>query len=128
LNNVVWFGSINAAFLLTDVIPFFMRESLKTASIFRSITALGRRRRNGKIARLPQATRELINHMLHDGLPYATILDKLHSPAGPALPYLISKMNLSNWYHGGFNDWRRQRQLDAFLSSTQFRSVPSSKG
>ncbi len=98
-----------------------MSETLKTATILRSITASGRRQRNGKIARLPQDTRELINHMLDDGLPYATILHKLHSPAGPALPYLISEMNLSNWYRGGFNDWRRQRQPGCL---PQFHSVP----
>jgi len=34
-------------------------------------------RRNGKIARLPKATRDLINRMLDDGLPYHVILDEL---------------------------------------------------
>ncbi|HWX18672.1 MAG TPA: hypothetical protein VN578_02085 [Candidatus Binatia bacterium] len=59
--------------------------------------------RNGKVARLPASTRDLINGMLEDGLSYPAIIDKLQT-AG-CLPYPLSEMNLSNWYHGGYRDW-----------------------
>jgi hypothetical protein len=55
--------------------------------------------------------------MLDDGLPYRAILQKLvaspsttpslqHSNA-PSLHPPLSLMNLSNWFHGGYQDWRR---------------------
>jgi hypothetical protein len=55
--------------------------------------------------------------MLGDGLPYRAILQKLaaspsttpslqHSNA-PLLHPPLSLMNLSNWFHGGYQDWRR---------------------
>ena len=73
--------------------------------------------RNGKIARLPEATRNQINQMLDDGLTYREIIQQLNlansstpqdSNISP-LPYAISEMNLSNWYKGGFQDWRKRR-------------------
>src|SRR5690349_23527611 len=71
------------------------------------------RRRNGKIVRLPVATRERINVMLDDGVRYRDIIKALAQPGGPALPYPISEMNLSNWRRGGHQEWlRRQQQLD----------------
>ena len=94
-----------------------MSEFPRTAAILRSLPGSGRRPRNGKIAHLPQDTRELINQMLDDGLPYARILDKLHNSAMPPLPYPISEMNLSNWFRGGFQDWRRQREQEKFLKN-----------
>jgi hypothetical protein len=94
-----------------------MSESPRTAAILRSLPGCGRRPRNGKIARLPQDTRELINQMLDDGLPYARILDKLRNSPLPTLPYPISEMNLSNWYRGGFRDWRRHRDQEKFLKN-----------
>ncbi len=65
--------------------------------------------RNGKVARLPEATRELINQMLEDGFAYRQIIARL-AQAVP-LPYPISEMNLSNWFHGGYQDWRRKKLL-----------------
>jgi hypothetical protein len=63
-------------------------------------------RRKGKIARLPKATRDKINTMLQDGVPYLEIIDRL----GPEGHGLIEK-NLSNWKSGGYMDWLRGCQL-----------------
>ncbi len=74
--------------------------------------ALGwhRHPRNGKIARLPESIRNLINSMLDDGRPYRLILQRVHELA--LLPYPISQMNLSNWFHGGYQECL-QNKLDA---------------
>ena len=72
--------------------------------------------RNGKIARLPESIRENINHRLDDGVRYRDIIAKLQQ-LQPPLPYAISEMNLSNWYHGGYQDWRRKQEEDPVLTS-----------
>ncbi len=74
------------------------------------LLGLKARPRNGKVARLAETTRNQINRMLEDGLPYRTILKTLATSANPPLPYPLSEMNLSNWYRGGFQDWLRLRQ------------------
>jgi hypothetical protein len=58
------------------------------------------RRRNGKIARLPDKLRQLVNEMLHDGTPYSAIIKKL-AEAG----HNLNEDNLSRWYTGGYQDW-----------------------
>jgi hypothetical protein len=65
---------------------------------------------NGKIARLPEPTREHINVMLRDGFRYRAIIQALGPPGGPFLPYPISEMNMSNWFRGGHQDWLRHQQ------------------
>jgi hypothetical protein len=66
--------------------------------------------------------------MLDDGLPYRAILERLAAVSPIATPSLqhstnpsrqsvatadpsprppLSPMNLSNWFHGGYQDWRR---------------------
>src|SRR5437867_5891432 len=65
--------------------------------------------RNGKVARLPETMRNQINRMLDDGMPYQAILKKLRESSAEALPHSLSEMNISNWVHGGYQDWRRQR-------------------
>ena len=57
-------------------------------------------RRNGKIARLPKETRDMINHMLDDGLPARVIIDEL-GDAGRGL----NAQNITNWVHGGYQDY-----------------------
>ncbi len=64
-----------------------------------------RRRRTGKIAALPKATRDQINTMIQDGLTYAAIIQKLTAPGMPPLPYTISESCLSEWKNGGYQDW-----------------------
>jgi hypothetical protein len=63
-------------------------------------------RRNGKIARLPKQTREMINRMLDDGLPYKVIIDEL-GEAGQGL----NLQNLTNWKQGGYQDWLKNQEL-----------------
>src|SRR5438034_566459 len=66
------------------------------------------RPRNGKVARLPEATREQINRMIEDGLPYRTIINQLRQANSP-VPYPISEMNLSTWRKGGYREWRAKQ-------------------
>ncbi len=65
-------------------------------------------RRKGKIARLPRAIRDMINHMLDDGLPYPVIIEEL-GEAGEGL----NTQNLTNWKQGGYRDWVKiQEQIE----------------
>src|SRR3954467_14974114 len=63
-------------------------------------------RRNGKIARLPKQTRDMLNRMLDDGLPYRIIIDEL-GEAGEGL----NLQNLTNWKQGGYQDWVKNQEL-----------------
>src|SRR5258708_31027387 len=77
-----------------------------TSAWFRNLAEfLGwkKRPRNGKVARLPEPLRLRINQMLDDGLRYRSILEKLRQDADNPMPYALSEMNLSNWFHGGFH-------------------------
>ena len=71
-----------------------------------SLDAPSAARRNGKIARLPKPTRDMINHMLDDGLPYHVIIDEL-GEAGEGL----NAQNLTNWKQGGYQDWLKHQEL-----------------
>src|SRR5438034_3005927 len=63
------------------------------------------RARTGKIARLPDEIREIVNTMLHDAAPYAAIISRLAE-----LGYTgFLKQNISQWRNGGYQDWRRER-------------------
>jgi hypothetical protein len=62
-------------------------------------------RRNGKIARLPRETRELINAMLSDGVPYPKIIRTLAEKGG----HRLSAANLSRWFSGGYQDWLKEQ-------------------
>src|SRR6266581_3738274 len=64
-------------------------------------------RRNGKVARLPLALREQINHMLDDGVPYKTIIQKL----GEAGKHL-NEDNIGNWRLGGHRDYLNTLQIN----------------
>ena len=73
-------------------------------------------RRNGKIARLPQATRDMINKMLDDGLPYHVIIEEL-GEAGESL----NTQNLTNWKQGGYQDWvKNQALIERTRAQTEF--------
>jgi hypothetical protein len=65
-------------------------------------------RRNGKIARLPKETRDMLNRMLDDGIPYHVIIDEL-GDAGEGL----NTQNLTNWKQGGYQDWVKNQDLIA---------------
>src|SRR5437870_2603969 len=64
-------------------------------------------RRNGKVARLPLALREQINHMLDDGVPYKKIIAKL----GEAGKHL-NEDNISNWRLGGYQDYLKAQLIN----------------
>ena len=72
-------------------------------------------RRKGKIARLPKATRDMINHMLDDGLPYPVIIDEI-GEAGEGL----NAQNLTNWKNGGYQDYLKvQETIDKLKAQTE---------
>ncbi len=81
-----------------------------SAFVARNIAAAqpARSARNGKVARLPKETRDLINHMLDDGLPARVIIDEL-GEAGEGL----NPQNISNWRQGGYQDYLRNQELIA---------------
>src|SRR5947207_591627 len=64
-------------------------------------------RRNGKVARLPFAIREQINHMIEDGVPYKAIIQKL----GEAGKHL-NEDNLSTWRLGGHQDYLNAQAIN----------------
>ena len=64
-------------------------------------------RRNGKVARLPLALREQINHMLDDGVPYKKIIAKL----GQAGKHL-NEDSISNWRLGGYQDYLKAQLVN----------------
>ena len=83
-------------------------------------------RRTGKIALLPRSTRDQLNTMLLDGVPYADIISRL----GPDARHLTER-NLSAWKTGGYQDWLRELRLtDAIhakyeLAQSIIRTAPN---
>jgi hypothetical protein len=63
------------------------------------------RSRNGKVARLPKAVRDRINHMLDDGLTFARIIRALGSDSNGLTP-----AHIGTWKTGGYNDYLREQQ------------------
>ncbi|HEY5913180.1 MAG TPA: hypothetical protein VJA21_21525 [Verrucomicrobiae bacterium] len=74
-------------------------------SIHQSSSARPRRRR-GKVARLPDRVRHLVNVMLRDGAPYADIIKELANHG-----YTLNVDNLSRWHSGGFQTWLHEEAL-----------------
>jgi hypothetical protein len=76
------------------------------------------RRRRGKVARLPDKLRQVVNVMLRDGVPYSQIIEKL-SKRGHRLQY----HNLSRWFTGGYQEWLQgQAGLDEIRLKLDFAS------
>jgi hypothetical protein len=71
------------------------------------------RRRSGKIARLPQELRVLLNLMLRDGAPYSRIIEKLAERG-----HHLNSDNLSRWHAGGYQDWLQDQ---AWLEEMRLR-------
>src|SRR5690242_15449076 len=63
-------------------------------------------RRKGKIARLPLKIRQVVNEMLEDGTTYPRIVEHLTGLGYPD----ICERNVSRWYLGGFQDWKREQE------------------
>jgi hypothetical protein len=72
--------------------------------------------RTGKIAHLPHAIRDELNHRLLDNQPNPKILAWLNSlPEQQGQPP-ITKQNLYQWRMGGFDEWlEQQRKLERLL-------------
>ena len=60
-------------------------------------------RRTGKVARLPENTRNQVNEFLDDGLEYQRIVDWLAENGFPGFTH----NNISRWKDGGYQDWLR---------------------
>src|SRR5882757_2236796 len=93
-----------------------MTETLSVYPQVRALDPQPSSRRNGKIARLPKETRDMINRMLDDGIPYHVIIDEL-GEAGESL----NTQNLTNWKQGGYQDWlKNQALIDRMRAQTEF--------
>src|SRR5438445_7143744 len=68
--------------------------------------------RNGKIAKLSKELRELLNHMLAEGATGAIIIDRF---AG--LGISLNHENVSNWKHGGYQDWGLEQDWQAEMAA-----------
>src|SRR2546425_13233488 len=58
-----------------------------------------------KIARLPKVTRDMLNVMLDDSLPYHVILDELGEAAQG-----LTASSLAQWVKGSYQDYLKERQ------------------
>ena len=65
-------------------------------------------RRNGKVARLPEAVRNQVNQMLRDGIAYPAIIQWLSANGHPG----FIPMNLSRWVDGGYEEWLSERERE----------------
>jgi hypothetical protein len=70
-------------------------------------------RGNGKVARLPKAIRDQINHWLLDGLSYTDIIERLGEPGKH-----LNADHLSEWKKRGYQSWLMGQ---AFLEQTRLR-------
>lgn len=58
-----------------------------------------------KIARLPKPTRDMLNLMLDDGLPYHIIIEELGETVQG-----LNTGSLAQWVQGGYEDYLKQRR------------------
>jgi len=78
------------------------------------------RTRIGKIARLPEPIREQLNHLLLNGtlgkdtVPWLNQLPEVRQVlAAHFAGRPITEHNISEWRHGGYQDWLRDRETRA---------------
>jgi hypothetical protein len=64
-----------------------------------------RHRRKGRVASLPKLQRDMVNHMLWNGIPYKNIVAALDD-AG----FKLIERNISNWATGGYLEWRLEQE------------------
>src|SRR4051812_19983691 len=66
----------------------------------------GKRRRNGKIARLEKLERDMVCRMLWDGVAYERIVAALAE-----VGIVVTVRNVSNWKtRGGYQEWSEDQQ------------------
>src|SRR5437870_11350338 len=71
-----------------------------------------------KIDRLPKATRDMINLMLDDGLPYRVIIDELAETGRGLTP-----QSLTQWLKSGYEDYLKNREkIDDAKTQAEFAS------
>ena len=63
-------------------------------------------RRTGRVASLPKLQRDMVNHMIWNGVPYKNIVAALDE-AG----FSVTERNISNWTTGGYLEWRFEHEL-----------------
>src|ERR1051326_2883382 len=69
-----------------------------------------------KIANLPKPTRDMINLMLDDGLPYKVIIDEL-AEAGRGL----TPQSFTKWLQSGYEDYLKNREkIDEAKTQAEF--------
>src|SRR5437899_478948 len=65
--------------------------------------------RHGKVARLPNGIRNLVNTMLNDGASYSAVVRRLAELGHPG----FTVFNICRWRKGGYEDWlAAQEKLD----------------
>src|SRR5437879_1363463 len=62
-------------------------------------------RRKGRVASLPKIQRDMVNHMLWNGVPYKNVVAALDD-AG----FSLTERNISNWATGGYLEWRLEQE------------------
>ena len=77
--------------------------------------------RNGKIARLPEAVRKIVNQMLDDNRTYPQVIARLAELGHTG----IRPQNLSEWRKGGYQDWLRFKQELEFFKLDHQRAAAS---
>jgi hypothetical protein len=76
----------------------------------------GKKRGNGKVARLPQKARAKVSQMIADGVEYGEIIKRM-GRRGKGL----TEQNLYNWKTWGYKDWvRQQERLDYMRAMREF--------
>jgi len=85
----------------------------------------------GKISRLPREIREQVNEKLDGGEPGKRLVAWLNDlPEVRALlaaefgGAVINEQNLTNWKQGGFREWRREREVEAFTQQPAGQTAP----
>ena len=71
-------------------------------------------RRNGTVARLPNAVPDQLNQMLLDGFPYRQIIEKLGDSARE-----LKEEHIGEWKKGGHEDWLIQQERADDLGATR---------
>jgi hypothetical protein len=81
------------------------------------------KRRIGKVARLPEIHRELVNQCLKEGVAYNLIAAKLKTLGHPD----ITEQNIQNWKQGGYQEWLHAQEHREFVTKQSLALVECGK-